>query len=189
MENNIKKANKWLQLSNGEDFLSEQEHCPTRDVFQARLDKIRLIFESNSANNLDIIYPLIAVVGEIGNNSFDHNIGNWRDVMGIYFDVDFDSKTIVIADRGQGILSSIQKVKPETKSDIKALIVAFTETISGRFPEKRGNGLKFVTKVAEELGFEIEMFSGNAVAKIGKKELNFADNSDKIDGVLAIIKY
>lgn len=189
MEKNFEKAKEWLRLPNGDGFLSEQEHCPTRDVFQARLDKVRLTFESNPNDNLDIIYPLIAIIGEIGNNAYDHNLGNWRDVMGIYFDVDFDSKTIVIADRGQGILSSIQKVKSETKTDIDALKIAFTETISGRFPEKRGNGLKFVTKVAKGLGFEIELFSGDAIAKIENNELNFIHSDDIINGVLAIIKY
>ena len=109
--------------------------------------------------------------------------------MGIYFDVDFNNRTIVIADRGQGILSSINKVKPDIKTDVDALKVAFTEIISGRFPEKRGNGLKFVTKVAIDLGFEIELFSGNAIAKIENKELNFSEGDDNISGVLAIIKY
>lgn len=189
VESNIEKAKKWLVLENGDGFLSGQEHCPTRDIFQARLDKIRLTFESDTKNNLDIIYPLVAIVGEIGNNSYDHNIGNWRDVMGIYFNVDFINKAIIIADRGQGIFASIQKVKPNVKTDIEALKVAFTEVISGRFPEKRGNGLKFVTKVAEDLGLEIELFSGNAIAKIESKQLNFTQNDNKINGVLAIIKY
>lgn len=189
MGNNIEKAKKWLQLLSGDDFLSEQEHCPTRDIFQARLDKVRLTFESDPKNNLDIIYPLVAIVGEIGNNSFDHNIGNWRDVMGIYFQVNFGDKIIVIADRGQGILSSIQKVKPESKTDIEALKVAFTETISGRFPEKRGNGLKFVTKVAQDLNLDVELNSGNAKAAIQNKELSFENSEDITNGVLAIIKY
>lgn len=189
MENNIEKAKKWLQLNNGDNCLPEQEHCPTRDLLQARLDKVRLMFEADPINNLDIVYPLIAVIGEIGNNAYDHNLGNWRDVMGIYFNIDFDSKIIVIADRGQGILSSILKVKPDIKTDIDALNVAFTETISGRFPEKRGNGLKFVTKVAVDLGFKIALFSGNAVAKIENKELSFSESDDNINGVLAIITY
>lgn len=189
MGNNIEKARNWIKLPNGNDYLSEEEHCSTRDIFQARLDKVRLAFESDRKNNLDIIYPLIAIIGEIGNNSYDHNIGNWRDVMGIYFNVNFDNKTIVIADRGQGIFASIQKVKPDVKTDIKALKIAFTEVISGRFPEKRGNGLKFVTKVAEDLGLKIELFSGNAIARIESKQLNFTQNDDKINGVLAIIKY
>ena len=189
MQDKIKKAKQWLCLPDGNGFLNEREHCPTRDLLQARLDKVRLMFEADPINNLDIVYPLIAVIGEIGNNAYDHNLGNWRDVMGIYFDIDFDSKIIVIADRGQGILSSIKKVKPDIKTDIDALKVAFTEIISGRFPEKRGNGLKFVTKVAIDLGFEIELFSGNASAKIENKELNFSEGDDNISGVLAIIKY
>ena len=109
--------------------------------------------------------------------------------MGIYFDIDYNNKTIVIADRGQGILSSIQKVKPEVKSDVEALKVAFTEVISGRYPEKRGNGLKFVTKVSKDLGFNITLQSGNAIATIKNKILEFNEGDEKINGVLAIIKY
>ncbi|PJB52112.1 hypothetical protein CO100_00610, partial [Candidatus Berkelbacteria bacterium CG_4_9_14_3_um_filter_33_5] len=108
MENNTIKAKRWLNTISGENILSKQEHCPTRDIFQARLDKIRLNFESKPEINLDILYSLIAIIGEIGNNAYDHNLGKWRDMMGIYFDVDFENKTIVVADRGQGILSSIQ---------------------------------------------------------------------------------
>ena len=189
MESNIDKAKRWVTAGVGDGLLSDQEHCPTRDIFQARLDKVRLTFESKSASDLDIIYPLIAVIGEIGNNAYDHNLGNWRDAMGIYFNVDFSDKTIVIADRGQGILSSIQKVKPEVKSDVEALKVAFTEVISGRYPEKRGNGLKFVTKVSKDLGFNITLQSGNAIATIKNKILEFNEGDEKINGVLAIIKY
>ena len=109
--------------------------------------------------------------------------------MGIYFDIDYNNKTIVIADRGQGILSSIQKVKPEVKSDVEALKVAFTEVISGRYPEKRGNVLKFVTKVSENLGFDITLQSEDAIATIKNKILEFNEGDEKINGVLAIIKY
>ncbi|PIP51596.1 hypothetical protein COZ61_00895 [Candidatus Berkelbacteria bacterium CG_4_8_14_3_um_filter_33_6] len=189
MENNTIKAKRWLNTISGENILSKQEHCPTRDIFQARLDKIRLNFESKPEINLDILYSLIAIIGEIGNNAYDHNLGKWRDMMGIYFDVDFENKTIVVADRGQGILSSIQKVKPETKNDLEALKVAFTEVISGRYPEKRGNGLKFVTKVSKDLGIQINLHSGNAVAKIENKKLSFENSDQTINGVLAIIKY
>lgn len=187
MDNNIDKAKKWVQLDLGDNFLSDDEHCPTRDIFQARLDKIRIALENRPGSNLNLIYPLIAVIGEIGNNAYDHNLGKWRDAMGIYFDI--DGKTIVIADRGQGILSSIQKVKSEIKADIEALRVAFTQTISGRFPEKRGNGLKFVVKVAQDLGLDVIVFSGNAMAKIENKILTFENSDQIINGVLAIIKY
>lgn len=189
MENNIDRAKHWLSLSNGESFLNEQEQCQTRDIFQARLDKIRITLESQPNSQLEVIYPLVAVIGEIGNNAYDHNLGKWRDAMGIYFFADVENQTVVIADRGQGILSSIQKVKPEIKTDIDAIKVAFTETISGRSPEKRGNGLKFVTKVARDLGLNIFLQSGFASTKINNSQLQFGEETENINGVLAVIKY
>ena len=73
--------------------------------------------------------------------------------------------------------------------DIEAIKIAFTQTISGRFPEKRGNGLKFVTKVAIDLGLGIMLYSGNAVTKIENKKISFNNINNDIKGVLAIIKY
>ncbi len=52
--------------------------------------------------------------------------------------------TIIIADRGRGIMETLKKVKPGLANDMDALTVVFTERISGRAPEARGNGLKFV---------------------------------------------
>ena len=189
MKTNILKAEKWLELDTGDNFLSEDEHCPTRDIFQARLDKIRQKLEKKPDLKPDYIYPLIAVIGEIGNNAFDHNLGKWRDIAGIFFSVDFKNKSIVLADRGQGIFSSIKNVRPNVADDIEAIKIAFTQTISGRFPEKRGNGLKFVTKVAIDLGLGIMLYSGNAVTKIENKKISFNNINNDIKGVLAIIKY
>lgn len=185
----IEKAKKWLELECVENFLSAEEHCATRDIFQTWLDKERAIFESKK-DNPNFVYPLIAVIGEIGNNSYDHNLGKWRDIAGIFFVIDHNDKMIVLADRGQGIYSSIKRVKPRTKDDIEAIKTAFTEKISGRSPEKRGNGLKFVVKVAQELGLDIFLQSGNASAQINKKAgLKFNQEEKDIKGVLAVIKY
>ena len=111
------------------------------------------------------------------------------DIAGIFFDIDFENKTIVLADRGQGIFSSIKNVRPDIANDLEAIKIAFTEKISGRYPEKRGNGLKFVTKVAQDLGLEIILRSGDAMAKIENETLSFKNANDNIKGVLAVIKY
>ena len=190
MQQIIKRAKKWLELKSGEGFLKDEEYCPTRDIFQARLDKNRLIFESMAKSNLEIIYPLIAVIGEIGNNSFDHNIGKWRDMAGIFFEVDFKNQIIVLADRGQGIYSSIKRVIPEIKDELQAIEIAFTKKISGRYPEKRGNGLKFVARVIQQLDIDFFLQSGRASALINKKNrLKFNQEEKNIKGVLTIIKY
>lgn len=189
MDENILKAKKWIELDLGDNFLNEKELCSNRDEFQARLDKIRQELELESTFKPDYTYPLIAVIGEIGNNAFDHNLGKWRDVAGIFFITDQKNKVIVLADRGQGIFSSIQNVKNNVANDLEAIKIAFTQTISGRFPEKRGNGLKFVTKVAKDLGLEIMAQSGNAEVKIENEQLLFNKTDSDIKGVLAIIKY
>ena len=107
-------------------------YCQTRDVFQARLEKLQSVLRdkvSFSAMSL-----LSAVAGEIGNNSFDHNLGNWPDIPGIFFSYDMRIRTVVLADRGQGILATLKRVKPQLHTASEALNVAFTETISGRSP-------------------------------------------------------
>lgn len=168
--------------------LPEENYCYSRDVFQVRVEHLLadLTRTTNDANRSALIS---AVVGEIGNNSFDHNLGNWKDVPGIYFATDLQHRTIVLADRGQGVLATLKKVRPELKDPISALQVAFTEYITGRAPEQRGNGLKFVRKIIESHQLELEYYSGNAICAIsqGKMEINISRES--IEGTLAIIKF
>src|SRR3989344_4252692 len=139
MENLETEARNWI-ISNAESAqtLDSTYYCQTRDVFQARLDAMSRV--------LGQAYLISAIAGEIGNNSFDHNVGNWPDIPGIFFGYDISSKTrcIVLADRGRGVFATLKEVKPELNNDTEALKTAFTERLSGRMPERRGNGLKFV---------------------------------------------
>lgn len=177
------KAFDWLQKENGEYFLDSIEYCETKDVFRARLD--RMYYELPKDSKAEII---VAIAGEIGNNSFDHNLGNWRDVPGIYFKYDFDNGLIVLADRGQGIRETIEKVKPEVDNDLDALRTAFLESISGRSPEQRGNGLKFVHKEIKANNLFLYFHSGNATLK-SNQEMNFENAKMNLKGCLAIIKF
>ncbi|MDD5396926.1 MAG: helix-turn-helix domain-containing protein [Candidatus Moranbacteria bacterium] len=149
----------------------EPEHdfyCPNSSVFQARLSKLE--DELRKVPGFEENYNLIiAAAGEIGNNSFDHNIGNWSDIPGIFFGYDTVRKEIVLADRGQGILKTLKRVKPELENDEQALNVAFTEIISGRAPEERGNGLKFVRKIIAINNMELFFQNGNASLSLSKK--------------------
>lgn len=162
-------------------------YCQTRDVFQARLD--RLLSDCLRQFDENLSFLLTAVVGEMGNNSFDHNLGNWRDVAGIYFAVDLSSREILIADRGQGIFTTIKRVKPNTKNDLEAMRVAFTERISGRAPEQRGNGLKFVKKIFEQQRWRLDFKSGQALCRIENGAAYFTNKKKKIRGVVALIKF
>jgi hypothetical protein len=110
--------------------------------------------------------------------------------MGIFFVYDDKEKTIILADRGQGILKTLKRVKPSLKTHIKALSVAFTESISGRPSEARGNGLKFVRTVITTNPFILEFQSGNAFLHLTSKDKNLNINkaNNTIKGCFATIK-
>ena len=156
-------------------------YADTNDIFNARLEHM--------AKNLDPL--IVAIAGEIGNNSFNHNIGNWPDVPGVFFGYDSDKKRVVLADRGQGILKTLKRVIPELNNDKNALIVAFTEFISARAPENRGNGLKFVRDVIINNNFSLLFQSGNAELRLkkGDKNLDISENNLYFRGCLVIINF
>jgi len=165
-------------------------YCQDSSIFQARL--IKLENELSTLKRLGKTFPLIsAIAGEIGNNSFDHNLGNWPDVPGIFFSYDLKKGKIVLADRGQGVLKTLKKVKPKLKNHQDALYSAFTEIISGRAPEYRGNGLKFVKDVV--INNEISLFfqTGNAGLKIQKNDsdVRVKKTSTNFQGCLAFIRF
>lgn len=166
-------------------------YCPDSATFQARLIKMQNVLVTVPA--LSEIFPLIvSIAGEIGNNSFDHNIGNWPDKTGIFFGYDIINKReIVLADRGVGILKTLQRVRPELNNHRDALTVAFTEMISGRAPEDRGNGLKFVRKVITENPISLLFQSGDAELKITKEtsELIIKGSDKMLRGCIALINF
>lgn len=125
--------------------------CDTRDIFQGRLDTMyRSLISAGRGKQESAL--LTAVVGEIGNNCFDHNLGQWNDVAGCWFDHGVQDQPIwvLITDRGQGVFSSLRRVQPALKTEQEAVELAFHKRISGRSPEQRGNGLKFVRSVINE---------------------------------------
>lgn len=139
---------KGLQWYSSRHADNEAHVCPARDIFQARLDSMyrAMLVAGKNANETSL---LTAAVGEIGNNCFDHNLGKWGDVAGCWFHYTHEGSIswVVTADRGQGILASLQQVEPALDSHQAALETAFHKQISGRAPEQRGNGLKFVRSV------------------------------------------
>jgi len=167
----------------------QKYYCKTRDVFQARLEHFQseLLKDSN-----DVSPSLIsAIAGEIGNNSFDHNLGNWPDILGIYFSYSLAEKKIILADRGLGILFTLKKVKPDLKSHKDALRVAFTETVSGRAPESRGNGLKFVRNIVTQNPMKLTFQTGDAFLELqqGKQDFEVEISARFVRGCLAVLKY
>jgi sensor histidine kinase regulating citrate/malate metabolism len=191
MQSELEKvAHGWIisqpdKLDNREDY-----YCQTRDNFQARLDKMMRDPAISSKIGENELYILSAITGEIGSNSFDHNLGNWPNIPGIFFSYEFsgDQLVIVLADRGRGVLKTLKRVRPEIPNDRVALEIAFTEKLSGRAPENRGNGLKFVREEVKTQGTHLVFSSGKAVATLNQS-LEVKDSEENIQGTQAIINF
>ena len=179
----------WAESPTAPELLPDQ-YCRTHDVFKARLDTMSAVLNQDAAMK-SIVSLIAAVTGEIGNNSFDHNFGNWPDVPGIFFHYNTDKRVIVLADRGLGIRATLLRVRPMLKDDTEALTVAFRERVSGRAPEQRGNGLKFVHDVAMKYPVGVSLQSGTALAEIAKIKGQFKVRlaERNIRGTLAKIIY
>lgn len=168
--------------------VEDEYYCQSRDIFQARLDKMTKEMLAQSSLPEELAYIISAITGEIGNNSFDHNIGTWFGLNGIFFAYSFEKTglKIVLADAGQGIFNTLKRVKPEIRDCTEALDIAFNQKISGRAPESRGNGLKFVKINIKASRLHLTFFSGDA-----KLELNEKQEISKLDknyqGCIAIL--
>jgi excisionase family DNA binding protein len=182
-----KIANDWA-VSGGE--ISQDFYCSNSAIFQARLIKMQDALINYEKTN-KIFSIIVAIAGEIGNNSYDHNLGNWPDVPGIFFGYDIPKGIIVLADRGLGVLKTLSRIKPELNNHQDALRTAFTEIISGRSPEERGNGLKFVRQVIAKNPIDLLFRSGDAEVNLkGDREgLSITKSKITIRGCLAIIKF
>src|SRR3989344_3538823 len=186
-DNLFRLAEEWAVT---ETELPKDFYCQDSSVFLARITKMTSLMMQNQ-NMKDLFSLLGSVAGEIGNNSYDHNIGKWPDVHGIFFGFDLNKKQIVLADRGVGILETLKRVKPGLKNHKEALAVAFTEVVSGREPEARGNGLKYVKKVISENPINLFFQTGDAqlILNARSSNLNIKNAKQNIRGCLALISY
>lgn len=171
---------------------AKEFYCQTKDVFApGRLERLKNDLQKVHHIGTDP-YLLTSIVGEIGDNSYAHNLGNWPDVQGIFFAYDVHKKIIVLADRGRGILETLKAVRPELQSHKDALTVAFTEIISGRFPERRGNGLKSVFQTILASDTQLLFRTGDAELNITKdsdpKNLNIVE-CEMFHGCFAVITF
>lgn len=153
----------------------------TRDFFNARLQ----VYISETSKWLES-----AVIGELGNNTFDHNFqflpGFPR---GVFFDSSFQDEYIIIADFGIGVLGSLRTVYPEIESDLEAVEKAFTQRISGRYPEQRGNGLKFVIENVQNNSWNFFFQSGSACCNADESGYKFSESNTPLSGTLAILQF
>jgi excisionase family DNA binding protein len=183
----FKSAKSWAV--SGREFPG-QLYCQNSGIYQARLVKMEgLMLKDKDSKSLFSL--LTSMAGEIGNNSYDHNLGQWPDTPGIFFGYDIGKKQIILADRGIGILETLKRVRPGLKDHQEALRVAFTEIISGRKPEARGNGLKYVRSVISKNPINLLFQTGNAKLTVngGSADLNIETTKESIRGCLALITY
>lgn len=169
----------------------QEFYCRTKDVFAPAGRLLRFSNDVQKVHNLGIDpYLLTSMVGAIGDNSYAHNLGNWPDILGIFFAYDLNKRIIVLADRGRGILETLRFVRPELASHKDALKVAFTEIISGRFPERRGNGLKSVAQniLASNVRLTFRTGSAQMDLKKGDTELNMTP-CETFHGCFALLTF
>ena len=184
----LNMASRWSFSKSAVTILSKF-YCQDAYIFKGRLNKLELALQSDQvlADNFSLV---TSSIGEIGNNSFDHNIGKWPNVPGIFFGYNLAERKIIISDRGQGVLATLRTVKPSLSSDKEALLTAFTEVISGRSPESRGNGLKYVKKMIQKIGAKLEFHSGKNIVEInGNKGLIIKDTTKEMRGCFVILSY
>ncbi len=183
----MKLASAWIQNDN--EFPGTF-YCPTSSIFNARLTKMEMALMEKPG--FEKLFSLITLItGGIGDNSFAHNLGKWPDTSGIFFGYDLDKRIIVLADRGLGILETLRQVRPGLASHVAAVEVAFTEFISGRAPEKRGNGLKLVREVVLERPISFYFTSGDAEVRMKGQDKIFqvTRGQNILRGCLAKIEF
>lgn len=182
-------AQEWVSAA--EPYPPEDDfYCSTSDRFKTRHERMAHEMDANPA--LQNIASLISsAAGEIGNNSFDHNLGNWPDIQGAFFAYDLGKRAIVLADRGVGVFATLHRVRPDLHTDEEALRMAFTEFITGRAPEHRGNGLKYVKDALAKSGADLSFQSGDAVLEIRKGASGFKIKKTDVPirGTLSLIEY
>jgi len=182
-------ARRWAFSDSAINIL-KRFYCQDSFIFKTRLDKFGDVLKKEAG--LEELFSLVtSMVGEIGNNSFDHNLGNWPDIRGIFFGFNLIEKKVILADRGLGVLTTLRNVKPELLNDKEALKVAFTEQISGRRLERRGNGLKFVKRYVEENKLNLWFQSGVSSVMIegGPDDFSIIDVEEKMKGCFVILDY
>ncbi len=130
------------------DNVCEILHCNFRDALEARLgSKIRRMF-SHFGLNEDEEPMATSLVGELGNNVFDHNDGQWpTSVRGAIILAQMNpqkrSAEVVVADPGIGFSGSLKALNPNIESDVDAIKLGLTG-VTGRVGEPRGQGLQIV---------------------------------------------
>ncbi|MDO8470488.1 MAG: hypothetical protein Q7S63_00745 [bacterium] len=145
--------------------IQEIVHCKYNDEFSARLGHFEKMFRNFGLNEEDAKRASV-IIGELGNNVFDHNLGNWP--------TNFSGSIIagqnypamkriefVVGDAGVGFLGSLINAFPDLQDDIEAIKKGL-KGYTGRIGEDRGNGLKTIQR------WTINNFHGMLIIHSGK---------------------
>ena len=128
--------------------IQEVLYCQSMGEFDARLSsRIRIMFKTFGLSDTEEQLAT-GLVGELGNNVFDHNLGVWPTINhGAIIIAQNYPKTstihVVVADPGVGFFGSLLSVKPDLASDVEAIRLGLSG-VTGRVGERRGNGLRLI---------------------------------------------
>jgi len=146
--------------------------CKYRDEFNAKLEHFLKMFRNFGLSEADS-QRATAVIGELGNNVFDHNLGNWPTpivgalIAGQNYPT-YKRVEITIGDPGVGFYESLTKAFPDIKSDMDAIKKGL-EGNTGRVGEERGNGLKLIQKwTINNFSGQVMIHSGDGLAIVAK---------------------
>lgn len=147
-------------------------HCVASDAFSARLGRFERMFHSFGLDD-DLVKRATVLIGELGNNAFDHNLGNWpTNVSGVFIAAQNYSKLrrveVAVGDPGVGFRVSLHNAFPDISNDVEAIkkgLAGFT----GRVGEKRGNGLKVIQHwTVDNFSGTLTIRSGNGLVRVSR---------------------
>ncbi len=145
-------------------------HSLFRDDFNARLSKIKSMFQSFGMGNEDDINRATVLVGELGNNVFDHNEGAWpTEIRGaVILGQNYPQEKkieMVVADPGIGFRQSLRTVDPDL-TDVEAIKLGLKGR-TGRIGEERGNGLRLIQDwVINKFNGAVRIHSGGGLVVV-----------------------
>ncbi len=174
--------------------IHEVMHCYYRDEFNARLGRFITMFKNFGLNESDA-QRATALVGELGNNVFDHNLGNWpTTVSGCIIAAQHYPTThtieIAVGDPGVGFYGSLKAAFPDVINDIEAIKLGLAGN-TGRIGEIRGNGLKLIQRwTLQNFAGIVMIHSGNGLVIVDKSGMKDT-KVNKILGTVAqfVINY
>ncbi|MEK7147128.1 MAG: hypothetical protein AAB772_02630 [Patescibacteria group bacterium] len=177
------------------DNVCEIIHCIFRDELDARLGKINRMFLHFGLGEIEGSMTT-SLVGELGNNVFDHNDGQWpTSVRGAIILAQVNPRQrrieVVVADPGIGFKGSLAALSAPVKNDDLEAIKLGLSGVTGRIGEPRGQGLRIVQNwTINNFAGIVRIHSGSGLVIVDKNGLH-AEPVFPIVGTLAsfMVKY